>query len=210
MGAWKNAVATKEEQRETKRRMLLRVAGRIFNEKGFHNTSLDEIADELGVTKAALYYYVSGKDELLYECIKLTYECGRQARECAEEQGGTALEKLTLLYGKFMVLLMSEHGAYTTSGDVLALPQEWQSEVREKRRAFDRYSRKLIEQAVAEGSIRTVDPRLASNMILGAINWILRWHKESEQKTPEEIADVFLDLFTNGLLPRQADRAGAQ
>jgi hypothetical protein len=47
MGAWKSPAATKEEQREAKRRMLLKVAGRIFNEKGFHNTSPEEIAQDL-------------------------------------------------------------------------------------------------------------------------------------------------------------------
>ncbi len=202
MAAWKGAVPSKAEQREQKRQALLRVAARIFNKKGFHNTSLEEIAEELGVTKAALYYYVSGKDELLYECIKLTYETGRQARLLAEAHQGTALERFRIMYRHFMIGLMSTHGAYTTSGDVLALPVEQQREFLEARRVFDRYSRRLLAEAVKEGSLRDVDVRIASNFFLGAINWILRWHTENETKSPEEIADIFLDLLLNGLLPK--------
>jgi len=202
VAVWKGAVPSKQEQREQKRKATLRVAARIFNKKGYHNTSLDEIAEELGVTKAALYYYVSGKDELLYECIKLTHECGRRARMAVEAHQGSALERLRILYGQFIVNLINEQGAYSTSGDILALPEEQRDELLEARRLFDRYSRQLLADAVAEGSLREVDVRLTSNFVLGAINWILRWHSDEESRTPELIAESFLDLIFNGIASR--------
>ncbi|WP_101676255.1 TetR/AcrR family transcriptional regulator [Alloalcanivorax mobilis] len=207
MADWKGAVPTKQEQREYKQRAMLRTAARIFNRKGFHNTSLEEIAKELGVTKAALYYYVRSKDELLYECLKLTYDCGRRARYLAEEQGGSALERFRTLYRQFMINLMSEHGAYTTASDLQALPEDQQQEFISARRLFDHYSRNLLEEAVKEGALRQVDIRIASNFFIGAINWILRWHSDHEDHSPEEIADLYLDLFLNGLLP-SSSRSG--
>lgn len=205
MAEWKGAVPTRQEQREHKQRAMLRTAARIFNKKGFHNTSLEEIARELGVTKAALYYYVRGKDELLYQCIKLSYECGRQARLQAKEHGGPALERFKVLYRNFMVGLMSEHGAYTSAGDIQALPEEQRQEFIKDRRLFDQYSRALLDEAIKEGALRAVDVRIASNFFLGAINWILRWHNEDEHLTPEEIAEMFLDLMLNGLLAAPKD-----
>ena len=204
MSNWDNAIATPKEQRELKRRALLRVAARIFNEKGYYGTSLDEIADALGVTKPALYYYVKSKDALLYECLMLSYGCGQRARALAEEQGGTAYEKLCLLYKTFMVLLMEERGAYTTMANISALPQKQQEELMERRRQLDRYSRSLIRQAIEAGDIRPVDVRVASNVLLGAVNWILRWYSEDEY-APEEIATIFLDLMMNGIAVNRTD-----
>ncbi|MGR3454126.1 TetR/AcrR family transcriptional regulator [Pseudooceanicola sp.] len=202
MANWNGAVASREETRELKRRATLRVAARIFNEKGYHATSLDEVAEEIGVTKTALYYYFKNKEQLLYECLKLSYDCGLTARTETEAHGGTAFERLCFLYRRFMVLLMQERGAYTTMSTIRALPEEAQQELLERRRQLDRYSRMLIEAAIAEGDLRPVDVRVTSNLFLGAMNWILRWHNESDGMSPDEIADHFLDLFLNGIVNR--------
>src|SRR5882724_13115388 len=66
--AWRRGIPAEEESYEVKRRMALETAARAFNERGFYKTSLDDIAAELNVTKAALYYYFRSKDEILYEC----------------------------------------------------------------------------------------------------------------------------------------------
>jgi len=204
MANWNGAVASREEIRELKRRAALRVAARIFNEKGYHATSLDEIADEIGVTKTALYYYFKNKEQLLYDCLRLTYNCGQNARLEAEKADGTAFEKLQLLYKRFMENLMVERGAYTTMANIRALPEEQQAELLERRRNLDRYSRMLIEKAIEEGALRPVDVRLTSNFFLGAVNWILRWHTEDDAMSPEEVSAHFLDLFMNGIVNREA------
>jgi len=175
MANWNGAVASREEIRELKRRAALRVAARIFNEKGYHATSLDEIADEIGVTKTALYYYFKNKEQLLYECLKLTYDSGQTARLEAETMDGTAYEKLRHLYKRFMENLMEERGAYTTMANIRALPDDQQTELLERRKHLDRYSRMLLDKAIEEGAVRKVDVRLTSNFFLGAVNWILRW-----------------------------------
>ncbi|WP_375176209.1 TetR/AcrR family transcriptional regulator [Pseudooceanicola sp.] len=202
MANWNGAVASREELRELKRRAALRVAARIFNEKGYHATSLDEIADEIGVTKTALYYYFKNKEQLLYECLKLTYDCGQSARLEAEQMDGTAFEKLSHLYRCFMEQLMEERGAYTTMANIRALPEDQQTELMERRKHLDRYSRMLIEKAIAEGALRPVDVRITSNFFLGAVNWILRWHTEDDAMSPREVSAHFLDLFMNGIVAK--------
>lgn len=202
MANWNGAVASREELRELKRRAALRVAARIFNEKGYHATSLDEIADEIGVTKTALYYYFKNKEQLLYECLKLTYDCGQSARLEAEQMDGSAFEKLKHLYRCFMENLMEERGAYTTMANIRALPDDQQAELMERRKHLDRYSRMLIEKAIAEGALRPVDVRITSNFFLGAVNWILRWHTEDDAMTPRDVSNHFLDLFMNGIVAK--------
>ncbi len=197
MASWDPEIKTPAQQRELKRRAILRVAAGLFNEKGFHGTSLDEIADVLGVTKTALYYYVKSKDALLYECLTVSYDCGQDAREYAEKNGKDALQKIELLYRRFIELLMTERGAYTTMANPNALPEPQRKVLLGRRRQLDRYSRGLLQKAGEAGLIRVVDPKIASNYFLGAANWILRWYHEGE-KSPEEIADIFMDLILNG------------
>lgn len=203
MAKWNGEVASREEVRELKRRAALRVAARIFNEKGYHATSLDEIAEEIGVTKTALYYYFKNKEQLLYECLRLTYDCGQTARLETEARGGTALERLTHLYSRFIQLLAQERGAYTTMANIRVLPQERQEELLDRRRQLDRYSRMLLSQAVSEGAIRPIDVRITSNYFLGAVNWILRWYTEGDERSADEVSELFLDLLINGISVRQ-------
>ena len=60
----------------------------------------------------------------------------------------------------------------------------------------------LIEKAIEEGAVRNVDVRVTSNFFLGAVNWILRWHTEDDEMTPQEVSSHFLDLFMNGIVTR--------
>src|SRR5258708_12485243 len=69
MATWKNTVPSRDALYEAKREALLREAAAAFNRMGFHATSLDDIARNLGVTKAALYHYFPNKHPLLHACF---------------------------------------------------------------------------------------------------------------------------------------------
>jgi len=207
MMTWDGAVKSREEQRELKRRAVLRAAAKIFNNKGFHGTSLDDVAEAMGVTKTALYYYFKNKEALLYECLKLSYGCGQTARLESEARGGSAYQRFRYLYQRFMELLMEERGAYTTMENINALPPERRDELLDQRRQFDRYSRMLLQKAIEENSIRPVDVRITSNYVLGAANWILRWYAEDDSRSPQEISETFIDLFLHGICLPTVDDA---
>lgn len=199
MADWKGAVASKTEIREQKMRAVLSVASRMFNEAGYHGTSLDDIANEVGVTKAALYYYFKNKEQLLYECMLLSYGCGARAYEECHAMEGRAIDRLAHLYRRFAELLMEEQGAYTTKPNLAALPEDLRNELMERRRRFDRHSRAFVQACVDEGSIRPIDVRIASNYFVGAINWIMRWYSPDDSRSPAEIAATFVDLMLNGV-----------
>ena len=71
---WGKLLPAREEQYELKRRAALEAAANAFNARGFYKTSLEDIAAELSVTKAALYYYFKSKDEILFECHTLAIQ----------------------------------------------------------------------------------------------------------------------------------------
>ena len=84
----------REQQREAKRQAVLQAAAELFNERGFHATSLDDIAARLNVSKPTLYYYVKNKDEILLQCVSQGLEMTLEGIEASRQAGGNAVDQL--------------------------------------------------------------------------------------------------------------------
>ena len=93
MAAWKDAVPVPSAQFDGKREVLLREAAASFNRRGYHGTSLTEIAKKLGVTKAALYTYVPSKEELLYYCHDSAMDAPWRACTRRRPRRGSGLQR---------------------------------------------------------------------------------------------------------------------
>jgi len=87
-------VSHREQQREAKRHAVLQAAAQLFNERGFHATSLDDIAARLNVTKPTLYYYVKNKDEILLQCVRQGLDMMLAGIEASRAAGGQAIDLL--------------------------------------------------------------------------------------------------------------------
>lgn len=198
-GAWKNVVLTMDEQFELKRVALLREAARAFNAKGYHDTSLVDVAKTLGVTKSALYYYVKNKEEILYECHLLSHRLGDQAVAYARERGKTGRERVILLARTYLELLTGEMGACAVLTEVDALSSEHRKLIRRRRDAFERDFRALLDEGVADGSVRAVSAKLTVFFFMGATNWLNRWFRPDGEFSGKEIAAQFADLLDHAV-----------
>ena len=92
------------------RERLLRAAARCFNEKGYSGTSLKDVADHLGLTDAALYYYVKNKEELVYLCYLRAAELGREALDRAVAEGDNGLEQARLYIRYHVDIMVGDRG----------------------------------------------------------------------------------------------------
>ena len=86
--------SARELSRIAKRQAVLSTAAQMFNERGFHATSLDDVAARLGVSKPTLYYYVKSKDQILLECVQQGLEMTLEGIEVSRRAGGSALDQL--------------------------------------------------------------------------------------------------------------------
>lgn len=200
--AWKNVVLSQEQQFSLKRAALLREAGRAFSIRGYHNTSLDEVARTLDVTKAALYYYVKNKQEILFECHMMSLDLGEEALKYCEQNGKSGLDKILLLIGKYVELITSEMGSFAVLGEYDALEPDNKATVVRRRDKFDRHFRRLISQGIADGSVRSVDPKMTVFFYMGSINWMTRWFRPDGQLTGEQIAHQLVDLIKEAIRAR--------
>ena len=185
--------------REAKRDAVLRTAAQMFSERGFHATSLDEVAERLNVTKPTLYYYVKNKEEILFECVRIGIEMLHDAIDAASRSGGSARDKLTAAMHQYAEIVTMDFGKCVVHVGEDPLPPESQKRLRRLKATIDREFRSLIEQGIAEGSIAPCDPKIAAFTLAGALSWIGRWYRADGPLPPEEISRQIIALLMKGL-----------
>jgi TetR/AcrR family transcriptional regulator len=179
---------------------ILAEAARIFNRLGYHGTALDEVARALGVTKAALYYHVESKEELLFRCGKLPFEIGLEGIRRAREQARAPDEQLRLALACYIEGMTDQLGGSVVILEEGALSAAHDREVKAGRDAYERQLREIIARGVAEEVFEPCDPRVIGFAILGAMNWIPRWFRPEGDRSGKEIAEALSSYLVRGLL----------
>src|ERR1700721_3915719 len=110
MTKWANAVPSRAEQSDTKRKAIIREAARVFNRRGSHGTTLEDVAERLGVTKTALYRYVNNKNDLLFACHEEAMEIAFEHLDGGERAGKTGLEKIQIAMSGYLRSMVRELG----------------------------------------------------------------------------------------------------
>jgi AcrR family transcriptional regulator len=200
---WQAAGGTFADRHDTRRLSLIQAAGRAFGRKGFHRTTLDEIAAELGVTKPILYRYVSSKQEILYECHRLAVGMAEQALVHAAAQGGSALSQIAAFTRDYIARTTTALGTCVVLAEHSSMTPEDAARIQQRRRRVDAQLRALVARAVQDGEIAPCDPKLAVFFFMGAINGISRWFAEGGERSGHQIAAAYADFIVNSLSPRR-------
>ncbi|MFQ5613207.1 MAG: TetR/AcrR family transcriptional regulator [Anaerolineae bacterium] len=179
---------------------IRQAAVKIFREKGYHGTSMQDIADAVGLLKGSLYHHISGKQDLLMA----VYENGMAAiikpmeEIAASDLPPTAkLEKAIT----FHVCSIAEHldEAAVFIHEERSLSPELRHRFVADRDEFERLFRGMIQEGIDAGQFRAVDVPLTTNAILGITNWLAQWYDEQGRLSAEEIAAIFVDFVIRGL-----------
>jgi AcrR family transcriptional regulator len=197
---WNNSLQTNQEIQRLKREAVLREAGKAFGKRGYHNTSLDDVARALQVSKGTLYNYVKDKQEILYECHSLALDIGDRAFAHGRSAGSDGAGMLRHTLVRYIELLTEELGACAVLMEVDAMKPEDRDTAVARRDAFERDFVKLIRLGMQDGSIRSVDPKLAVFTFMGAINWLPRWFSPEGRLSGSEIAATITDILLSGLV----------
>lgn len=181
---------------------LLRVAASSFNQKGFAGTSLKDVAAQLDITDAALYYYVRSKEELVYRCYQRALDLGEEALREADAEHGTGLDKVLHYIERQLSILCGPEGPVAILSEIPSLKSNHRELLLTRARAASRRLASFIKTGINDGSIRPCDPELACATIMGALNWVPKWyHPGGHRSSLDQIKSTFLDLFGGGLRP---------
>ncbi|MEL6868568.1 MAG: TetR/AcrR family transcriptional regulator [Pseudomonadota bacterium] len=181
-----------------KRAQLLRAAARCFNEKGYSGTSLKDVARLLGLTDAAIYYYIDGKQQLVYECYLHAADIGAHALECANTAGGTGLEIAHRYFSLHVAALCGDAGPVAIMSEIPALLPAHREDILARSRRHSRQFEAVLRRGIDDGSIIECDVRMTGNAIMGAINWIPKWF-HGDATTAQHIEASFPDYLARGL-----------
>lgn len=149
---------------------FLGVATRLINESGYRGASVLRIVEELDVTKGSFYHHLEGKDDLILECFRRSFRRISAVQQAAVEAGKDQWEHLEATMAYLMDVQFTGEFPLTRTSALQALPADVRAEVLERSdRTALRYGNTLIEGA-QEGSIRLVDPNIASQTIAAMLN----------------------------------------
>ncbi len=194
-------VGSAEESRfQLQKDRMLRAAAHCFNEKGFSGTSLKDVAARLGLTDAALYYYVRNKEELVYLCYVRAADIGREAMHSAIADGGNGMDKVVRYLRNHVDAMVGDRGPIAIMSEIPSLEPEHRDEVLELSRKHGAAFEALLEEGIADGSIADCDVRMTGNAIMGSINWIPKWY-HGDTAMAEQVVIEFPRILSAGLAP---------
>jgi AcrR family transcriptional regulator len=199
----------REQQREAKRFAVLSAAAQLFNERGFHATSLDDIAAKLNVSKPTLYYYVKNKDEILLQCVRQGLSMMLEGIESSRAAGGLALDQLVTCMQVYARIVTQDFGMCLIRVGDEQVPPESRKELRRLKSAIDQEFRRLVAQGVQEGALAPCDPKMTAFVIAGALSWIARWYQPSGEYTAEQVGQQCIDTLLGGVLRHGAGEQAA-
>ena len=189
---------------------MYETAVKLFALRGFAGTSLQDIADEMGITRPALYYYVESKDDILAKLVtEITETNTAEILDLATDSNLEPVARLSriayvMAYNRALhptrFLLLERSEGELSEG--LAKIHE------ENKRAMLRSVIELIKQGIDSGQFRPVNPRSAALAVIGMCNWVAWWFHEDDKSVAKQVATEIADMAVASLLQSSARNTG--
>ncbi|HUS85503.1 MAG TPA: TetR/AcrR family transcriptional regulator [Anaerolineales bacterium] len=179
---------------------IIQAAAQIFRQKGYHGTSMQDIADAVHLQKASLYHHISGKQEILVDILD-------RALDLLIEDIETVAKSDIKPEEKVLQAMQAYVGRLTEDTDLAAvLMQEHRSLADDlqdahiaRRDRLESLWRQIIKEGIKSGDFRHTDEVIATFALLGVLNWMITWYQPGGRLSAQEIANQFGDIFLNGL-----------
>jgi AcrR family transcriptional regulator len=174
---------------------------RLFTEKGYHATSMQDIAAAVGLYKGSLYHYIGGKEELLVQVFEramggLLEDVERIAADPRlsppEQIRGVVLAHVRAVASNLDALTVYVHEFRALEGEAL-------NSVRRQRERYQSLVQKVVQRGVDSGEFAARDPTIATLGVLGMCNWMVQWYRPAGRLRPADIGDHFAELLLGGL-----------
>jgi AcrR family transcriptional regulator len=182
---------------------IIQAAAQIFREKGYHGASMQDIADAVGLQKASLYHHVASKQEILGDILDQALDRLIADLEPIAESKVPADERLRQAVRMYLLRLAENADlAAVLLLEYRSLEPPLRQEHIRRRDRYEGLWRKIIRDGIRAGLFASVDETATTFALLGVQNWSITWFRPGGRFSPAQLADVYADLFLEGLLPR--------
>ncbi|MBB5297315.1 TetR/AcrR family transcriptional regulator [Deinococcus metallilatus] len=186
---------------KSRREQIHDVASRLFSERGYHATSMRDLAGELGMQGGSLYAHISSKEDLLIEIVNRAARQFDGALFTLRDDPLPADQKLReAMQRHIRVVADNMESATVFFHEWKHLSPEAYDRVTAWRDTIDHFYRDLVRQGIREGAFRAdLDVKMAANLILSAVNWAYTWYRPGGNLTPRDVAEGYADMLLGGL-----------
>jgi AcrR family transcriptional regulator len=180
---------------------ILQAAAACFGEQGYRATTLETVAERLGISRVTLYRYCPSKEELLIRVFERSIAIFQRGLRQICSQEIPPEEKVRQII-RHQVRLMADHRNFLSVffSEESHLPPEMAKRARIERRAYDTLIEEVIREGVEAGRLAPLPPKLLSFAILGMCNWLYQWYQPEGPLSAEEVARIFIALVEHGYL----------
>jgi AcrR family transcriptional regulator len=178
---------------DARRREVVATAAKLFAERGYDGTSMNELTAATGLAAGGLYHYIEGKDDLLIAiCDELLEPLLERAQEIVAEEA-PPIEQLRELVAAWVAHVVEHRDhmlVFTQERQAIERQQRWRR-VRSQRQAFEKILDEVLERGEADGSMSFADRRLSLLALLGMVNYTPQWVRPNGRLSAVEIADGY-------------------
>jgi len=183
---------------------VYRIAAEIMCRKGYEATSMNDIAEAAGLTKAGIYHYIRGKEDLLFEIMTYAMDNLEQRVIAPAREIPDAEERLRKIVEGHTRSLIEGVGAITiVLEEMPALTAPHRRTIKARKRAYFDFIRETLGQLHSQGKLRDVDLTTAAFSLLGMMLWISRWYRRDGKLSAEQVMKDYLEIAIHGLLKKK-------
>jgi AcrR family transcriptional regulator len=185
-----------------RRREIDEVASELFHANGYAATSVRDIARALDIQGASLYAHVASKEDLLWSMVDATATAFEERAEDAlnDAQSGDPVDRLAALVEAHVEVVTTDpERASVFVTEWRHLSPDRRAAINDRRDAYERRFRDLIEDGIAVGALRRTDPAIAADFILSALNGIPAWYRPDGRLSADRVTDHYVDLALRSL-----------
>jgi len=194
-------VFDRDTQNRLKQEAFLKAGTRCFNQKGFSGTSLDEIAEQLQVSKGAFYYHFANKEALLTQCFDYTLDQLERVMARVASLDGSPVMKLEVACRQIFSLQNSDQGPLVHFNAITALPPAVRQRLLTRLGSVHGTLERFIEEAVRERQFRPVPAGIVIQLLTGALNAAMDLEEWQSIESVERSAGDYFSVFFRGLQP---------
>lgn len=191
----------REAQNRLKQQAFLKAGTRCFNQKGFSGTSLDEIAEQLQVSKGAFYYHFANKEALLTQCYDYTLDQLERVVAGIEQLEAAPAAKLHTACRQIFALQNSDQGPLVHFNSITALPPAVRQRLLARLAAVHATLETYVKQAIADGQFRDIPAAIVVQLLTGALNAAMDLETWQPIEAVEQSAGDYFSVFFCGLAP---------
>jgi AcrR family transcriptional regulator len=185
---------------------ILTAAADRFRARGYRATTLDEIARQVGMSKATLYGYFRSKEQLLAAIFHRTMSLFERELKAIRASRATPAEQLRRVIRHHVRNVIAERSFLTVFfGEEANLPPQLGRAITRRKARYDRDVRAIVRAALGGAGATAIPARLVVFAVLGMSNWVYTWYRPGGW-SPDAVADAFIALVERGYLPSPAWR----